>query len=54
MNEYLEFQEAIEKECRSTVLLMQDLMQKTYYLLEQTQELYNSSWGWHGANLETD
>lgn len=52
MTEYNNFQKSLVNEFLANSLLMHDLMKKSYALLEQTQELFNTSWGWLGADLD--
>ena len=52
MIEYDDLQKSLTNEISANILLMHDLLKKSYQLIEQTQELINSSWGWLGADLD--
>ncbi len=50
----LEISQVSVNEYLTSNILFCDLMMKSYEMIEKTQahELYNSAWGWHGANLD--
>ncbi len=51
MIEQLQFQHGSVNDYLLDTLTEHDSINKTSHLL-QTQELYNSAWGWHGVNLD--
>ncbi len=47
-----DLQKLLSEELRVNYSIAANLIEKLKFNYEQVQELYNTAWGWHGANLE--